>query len=298
LSESRFERLCLRSHALLGRCSLARDVSRRLSWLPQYLELLDFRLPHDYYVSFSLLTSASAFASALLLSLLLYVFVLRVPLYFSIASSLLLALIIGMATFGSVIFYPALKRREIRSKMESGALFAIITLTSSAASSLNLIESLAISERLITNKEIKSSFRRILKRFNEGMDLRDSLIRESELVPSKTFSVLYEGLASISVSGVGLVDFLNGFLEDLLSTMDSKVRNVIDRLGVLVETYIIIAVIFPFLLVIMLIMTGSSGGAGSSISQTILLFDIALLPSVFVVLLLLTDLLLREVSLD
>lgn len=297
--ESRFiEKVSLFSYRKIGRSYLAADLSKRMYWLSHYLELMEFWLPYEYYVSFALLSSILVFFTGLTLSLIGYLFLLKFPIYVSLPLSLLLAVILGAITFGVVIFFPVLMEKEIRARMESGALFAIVSLTASASSGLSLLESLEEAEKLVTTKEIKKSFRRIIKRCNEGLDLRDALIRESELVPSKTFSVLYEGLASISVSGVGLVDFLTGFASDLLSTMEGKVRNVIDRLGVLVETYIIIAIIFPFLLVIMLLMAGSSGGYIGSINQTLLLFDFALLPAVFAILLLLADMTLREVALD
>jgi archaellum biogenesis protein FlaJ (TadC family) len=197
-----------------------------------------------------------------------------------------------------VIFLPVLKVAEIKSRMESGALFAIITLTAVASSGLNLFDSISFSENMISTKEIRNSFRRIVERVNTGIDLRGSLLLESELVPSKTFSMLYEGLSSISMSGVGLSDFLEGFLWDLLNAMEGKVRSAIDRLGVLVESYIIVAVIFPFMLVLMMLMAGGSWGLLGGVSQTLLLFDVGLLPPVFAILILLADMILREVMLD
>ncbi|MGC9114901.1 MAG: type II secretion system F family protein [Fervidicoccaceae archaeon] len=297
--EKRFlERASMFSHRIIGKSPLAIDLIKRMSWLHRYLEIIEFRLPDEYYFSFILMTSVSVFITTLILSLLGYVLYFRVPAHLSIALSILLAFMLGTSAFGATTFFPVLMEREIRARMESGALFAIIALTASASSGLNLVESLAESEMLVTTKEIKASFRRIIRRLNEGLDLRDALIEESELVPSRTFSVLYEGLASISMSGVGLSDFLVGFLSDLLSTMEGKVRNVIDRLGILVETYIIIAIIFPFLLVIMLLMAGTSGNYIAGINQTLILFDFGLLPFIFIMLSIIADMILREVAID
>ncbi|MEM0198009.1 MAG: type II secretion system F family protein [Fervidicoccaceae archaeon] len=292
------ERAALYAHRMIGSFPLTRDIFSRLPWLNRYLELIDFPLPMEYYVSLSLLISGITFLGIFIFSFLFYFIHLGVPAYFSFLLSFLLSLAVGSAAFGISIFAPVLKVREMRSKIEEGALFAIITLSAAALSNPNLFESLIASEKLISSKEIRASFRRIIRRVNSGMDLRDSLSRESELIPSRTMAILYEGLSSISLTGVGLAEYLQGFLEDLLSTMEGKVRNVIDRLGVLIESYIIIALIFPFLLIIMLMMSGSFSGSQLNIYQTVLLFDFGVLPAIFAILILLADMILREVAMD
>lgn len=285
------------AYRLLGRNPLTRDLAGRLGWLHRYLEVIDFPFPMEYYVALSLLVFMVTLFSGFSL-IFFYYYLHRFPLFFLFPLSLTLSLALAIFGFGMVIFLPVLKVAEIKSRMESGALFAIITLTAVVSSGLNLFDSISFSENMISTKEIRNSFRRIVERVNTGIDLRDSLLLESELVPSKTFSMLYEGLSSISMSGVGLSDFLEGFLWDLLNAMEGKVRSAIDRLGVLVESYIIVAVIFPFMLVLIMLMAGGSWGLLGGVSQTLLLFDVGLLPPVFAILILLADMILREVMLD
>jgi hypothetical protein len=50
--------------------------------------------------------------------------------------------------------------------------------------------------------------------------------------------------------------------------------------------------------VLMMLMAGGSWGLLGGVSQTLLLFDVGLLPPVFAILILLADIILREVMLD
>lgn len=282
----------------LSKFRVFQKIYKKLSWLDQSLIIIGYPLPYYYYVSYAIALTLIAFVALFPIFTFVHLFLLKYTLPFAIVLGFLLSFIASNVVFAVLLLFPSVKLSSIKVKMESYAPYAVMILASLAASGQGVQRMLESSINIITEKNTKNSIKRIVASISAGKDVADALYEESRRIPSLTFSILYEGLAGISHTGVGTTQYLSRFLADNISALESKTRTIIDKLSILVETYVIAAIVFPLLIIISIVFLGSFGGFKIPPEQLMLIVSTIVIPFIFSLLLLTADSTLSEVSVE
>jgi flagellar protein FlaJ len=94
-----------------------------------------------------------------------------------------------------------------------------------------------------------------------GANLNSSLIRISEVSPSRKFGIMLNGVVSTSNMGGDLADYLNDQARKFKEEKMGKTKRFIENLGIVAESYVAFMVAAPLMLIIMLsVMTFIGGG--------------------------------------
>lgn len=94
-----------------------------------------------------------------------------------------------------------------------------------------------------------------------GANLNSSLIRISEVSPSRKFGLMLNGVVSTANMGGDLADYLNDQARKFKEEKMGKIKRFIENLGIIAESYVAFMVAAPLMLIIMLsVMTFIGGG--------------------------------------
>lgn len=217
--------------------------------------------------------------------------------FVNILLSIISGVIVGLITFRAQILLLYIKRSIIKSQIQSYLPYTLMMFSLYAAGGYQTLNILSKSSNIIKEENTKTILHRILSNIEKGESIDSVLLRESITCPSPELGNVLEGLSSISISGVGTLAFLRNSLDNYLKRLDSKLREKIDKISIVMEGYMTIGLLFPLLIEVILIFFGSQ--LQISIPPVVLLIVVffIIIPVLFIVTIILLDAILSEVKL-
>lgn len=274
-----------------------RLFASRLSWLHRYLDELGYPLPPAFYVRAVVFYTIVSFATLFPLVTLFHYILLGYTLAFALLLSLLLSGTGTLIAFAIALYMPVLKANSIKSHVNAYLPYMLLIMTALAASGVGVQRIIERSLELVRSIHAANSLRRIINRIVRGEDVSEALYRESMITTSPTLVEVYEGLSSLSQTGVGIYEFLFTSLSSVLDSLEAKLREVVEKLSMVMEVYIVIALVFPLLTMISVLFLGGFGGFPLPADVLLLIFSFFVVPLIFVVLILIVDAVTSEVKL-
>ncbi|MEM4035572.1 MAG: type II secretion system F family protein [Fervidicoccaceae archaeon] len=275
---------------------LDRLIVSRFSWLERYVIEAGFPLPSEYYARASLGASLLALAASFIALLPFHMLVLGYDLLASILLAALLSFIASLFVLATLLYAPVIKFKRSMSSMNKYAPFTLVVLATAAAAGLSVREALLMASRFVLCRATRRSLSRILFDVMSGAEVADALYRESTIVASPVLSGLYEGLASIARTGVGLFEYLDNSMRAVLDELEAKLRKTVDSLAVLSEMFVVGALVLPLTVEVAVLFLGGLVGMPISPILLFVIVDFIVVPTMFVILLILADSALSEVS--
>jgi len=202
-----------------------------------------------------------------------------------------LAMILSFLAAGGMFmlgyYYPSMKSKNMKNKIEKQMSFSVFYMATSASSGINHVEIFRmLSQRGgIIGKEAE----RICNDVNTlGMDLPNALQKAAARTPSTLFSDLLWNMSTIIITGGDLQKYLTGKTKTFMNQYRRNLQNYSNQIALYTEIYITLVIVgslfFIVLLSIMSPMIG--GGEFSLLLQTFLVFFfIPLVSTGFIVLL-------------
>ena len=202
-----------------------------------------------------------------------------------------LAIILSLLATGGIFllgyYYPSMKAKNLKNKIEKQMPFAVFYMATTASSGINPVEIFRmLSQRKgIIGKEAD----RICNDVNTlGMDLPAALQKAAARTPSTLFSDLLWNMSTIITTGGDLQKYLTGKTKTFMSQYRRNLDNYSNQIALYTEIYITLVIVGSlFFIVLLSIMTPMMGGGQLALLlQTFLVFFfIPLVSAGFIVLL-------------
>jgi flagellar protein FlaJ len=93
-----------------------------------------------------------------------------------------------------------------------------------------------------------------------GYDVINAMNAEVERSPSANYQDLLRGFAGVIRTGGDMKKFFQGITDHLFQKRALSVQGFLDTLGIIAETYVLMLIAFPLMLVVMLSIMASIGG--------------------------------------
>jgi len=289
-------KLAILSDKLIQNTFLDKILVKRLSWMSKYIEELNYPLKPESYIRASVFLSIIIFLASIPISFLLEFLILKQAAIISVIEALLLSFIISMIGLAITVYTPIIKTKSIKTNINSYYPYTMLIMTSLAASGQGIHNIIEKSYKLIRNVPTLQSIQRIINSLTRGEDISEALFLESRLTSSEILSETYEGLSYLSQTGIGVFDFLYSSLNYSIENLETKLRDIIEKLSVIMETYIIIALVFPLLTMIAVLFLGGFGGLPLPADVILIIIGFIIVPVIFIFLILMTDSLTSEVK--
>ncbi|MDA4112162.1 MAG: type II secretion system F family protein [Thaumarchaeota archaeon] len=269
-------------------------LAKRLPGFPEFKEAYGqsgIPLIFEAYIStgflLSILVTIPTFAISLIVETRLYP---RGSILFSLVGSFVLS---GVA-FGLALviwlFYPMLRRRSSKSKLEGQLAYSFGILGVLAAAGINLerlFERIATSESNPVLADLAKRFLRNIRVF--GLDTETALAEVAEHCPSEAFSKMLDSIAVAYKTTGSIHDLVFFESARLLQEKRDKLRKTIGTLAVMAELYITLVVVGPIIFIVMMAIFGLLPGGNLpnpiSVINLIVFIGIPVLSVMFVLLL-------------
>jgi archaeal flagellar protein FlaJ len=232
-------------------------LSRRLPGFSEFRESYGqsgISIIFEAYVSYGVLLCGIAALAAFLVSLPLEVKLLpRASLPFSILASLVLAALVFGTALVSWLYYPLLKRRTYKSKLENQLAysFGILGVLASAGMNMDrLFERIATAESNPVLADLARRFLRNIRVF--GLDTQTALEEVAEHSPSETFAKMLGSIAVAQKTTGSIHDLVMFESSRLLQEKKDKLHKTIGSLAVMAELYITLVVVGPIIFIVMM----------------------------------------------
>ncbi len=124
-----------------------------------------------------------------------------------------------------------------------------------------------------------------------GYDVLNALNAEVERSPSTNYQDLLRGFAGVIRTGGDMKKFFQGITDHFFQKRALSVQSFLDTLGIIAETYVLMLIAFPLMLIVMLSIMASIGGSlgGIDVFSFMYLLAFILIPICGVVFLFLLD---------
>ncbi len=208
-----------------------------------------------YVIGSGMKVSPRGYASLVVLSALVSPLIFFVIGY--VVKGIILAIPMAMASAiipGTVYLYPLMKFRSRGDMLDVKILNLEAALATSLISSASHEEAflnlLPLSDVLGFDVELREIAKGLI---HERLPLTDALIRASQITPSRTAALLFEGLKGIIDSGAGVLEYIYWMASSSYNDVEAKYRAAFNSLSVLMETYMAVAVLMPIVVIAALI---------------------------------------------
>ena len=94
-----------------------------------------------------------------------------------------------------------------------------------------------------------------------GYDVINAMNAEVDRSPSNAYQDLLRGFAGVIRTGGDMKKFFQGITEHFFQKRALQVQSFLDTLGIIAETYVLMLIAFPLMLVVMLSIMASIGGS-------------------------------------
>lgn len=167
------------------------------------------------------------------------------------APSVVAALLVGVASFFTVIYYPQIIARRRMRQLENQLIPATRQLLIEIKSGVPLFNAMAsISDDY---GEVSTEFRKIIKKINSGVPELDALAEATSANPSIRFRKLLWQISNALKVGADLGNVIEGLLKELVHERIDEIRRYGQELSPWAMIYMLASVVLPSLGVTMAI---------------------------------------------
>ena len=258
------------TYALLGR--RIQKVLPLFNGLKQILSLAGMKIGYKAYVSSMVFAAmlgggVSFFVWFLLLSLGLGSSIglggfTVVSILGTLLASIALAVVTGLAVLGFFYMMPFMKVGSRRQHLDTFLPFTssyMTVLASAGVTPERILRSTAEKDpKFMLSDEIANVIGRIDLL---GYDVLNALNAEVDRSPSTNYQDLLRGLSGVIRTGGDMKKFFQGMTDHLFQKRSLQVQSFLDSLGIIAESYVLMLIAFPLMLVVMLSIMASIGGS-------------------------------------
>ncbi len=208
---------------------------------------------------------AGGVGSTLLTFVLVFLIVLAITLPYNLVGSLLLSLFVAIVASLVLLFeyitYPQLAAKNRAMEMEEVLPSAVMHMSTLSGTGLSLPDILRILSTMEEYGPLAEEFKRIYKDITVfGKDVITALSDSAKRSPSTLWTETVWGMISVLRSGGSLREYLQLRSKEMKEYRERMEKKLLDRLGLIMELYIVLFVLAPVLGVIMLAVMGFIGG--------------------------------------
>ncbi len=243
----------------------------RFNSLKGILTLAGMRVGHKAYVSlmiFSALLSGgiSFFVWFILLGLglgsLIGIDFSGIGILYTVIAAVFLAVMTGAVTLGMFYMIPMMKIGSRRQRLDQYLPFTssyMTVLASAGVTPERILRSTAEKDpKFMLSDEISQVIGRIDLL---GYDVINAMNAEVDRSPSTAYQDLLRGFAGVIRTGGDMKKFFGGITDHFFQKRALQVQSFLDTLGIIAETYVLMLIAFPLMLVVMLSIMASIGGS-------------------------------------
>lgn len=176
--------------------------------------------------------------------------------------SILFSFITGAAILGIFYMLPSMKVGSRRQRLDTYLPFTssyMTVLASAGVTPERMLRSTAEKDpKFMLSDEIANVVGRIDLL---GYDVLNALNAEVDRSPSTNYQDLLRGFGGVIRTGGDMKKFFQGITDHLFQKRSLQVQSFLDSLGIIAETYVLMLIAFPLMLVVMLSIMASIGGS-------------------------------------
>ncbi|GEM_PF-298526 len=176
--------------------------------------------------------------------------------------SIIMAVVTGLAILGFGYMMPLMKVGSRRQHLDTFLPFTssyMTVLASAGVTPERILRSTAEKDpKFMLSDEIANVVGRIDLL---GYDVLNALNAEVDRSPSTNYQDLLRGFAGVIRTGGDMKKFFQGITDHLFQKRSLQVQAFLDSLGIIAETYVLMLIAFPLMLVVMLSIMASIGGS-------------------------------------
>jgi archaeal flagellar protein FlaJ len=180
----------------------------------------------------------------------------------TIGLSIAFAVLTGLAVLGVFYMLPFMKVGSRRQHLDTFLPFTssyMTVLASAGVTPERMLRSTAEKDpKFMLSDEIANVVGRIDLL---GYDVINALNAEVDRSPSTNYQDLLRGFAGVIRTGGDMKKFFQGITDHLFQKRSLQVQSFLDSLGIIAETYVLMLIAFPLMLVVMLSIMASIGGS-------------------------------------
>ena len=176
--------------------------------------------------------------------------------------SVVLAVLTGLAILGIGYMLPLMKVGSRRQHLDQFLPFTssyMTVLASAGVTPERILRSTAEKDpKFMLSDELANVVGRIDLL---GYDVLNALNAEVDRSPSTNYQDLLRGFAGVIRTGGDMKKFFHGMTDHLFQKRSLQVQSFLDSLGIIAETYVLMLIAFPLMLIVMLSIMASIGGS-------------------------------------
>ena len=176
--------------------------------------------------------------------------------------SVVLAVLTGLAILGIGYMLPLMKVGSRRQRLDQFLPFTssyMTVLASAGVTPERILRSTAEKDpKFMLSDELANVVGRIDLL---GYDVLNALNAEVDRSPSTNYQDLLRGFGGVIRTGGDMKKFFQGMTDHLFQKRSLQVQSFLDSLGIIAETYVLMLIAFPLMLIVMLSIMASIGGS-------------------------------------
>jgi len=180
----------------------------------------------------------------------------------SIFAAVLMAIVTGLMILGVGYMVPFMRVGSRRQHLDTFLPFTssyMTVLASAGVTPERILRSTAEKDpKFMLSDEIANVVGRIDLL---GYDVLNALNAEVDRSPSTNYQDLLRGFAGVIRTGGDLKKFFQGMTDHLFQKRSLQVQSFLDSLGIIAESYVLMLIAFPLMLIVMLSIMASIGGS-------------------------------------
>jgi flagellar protein FlaJ len=177
-------------------------------------------------------------------------------------AAIAMAVVTGLAILGIGYMLPFMKVGSRRQHLDTFLAFTssyMTVLASAGVTPERILRSTAEKDpKFMLSDEIANVIGRIDLL---GYDVLNALNAEVDRSPSTNYQDLLRGFAGVIRTGGDLKKFFQGMTDHLFQKRSLQVQSFLDSLGIIAESYVLMLIAFPLMLIVMLSIMASIGGS-------------------------------------
>jgi archaeal flagellar protein FlaJ len=179
----------------------------------------------------------------------------------SIVLSIALAVVTGAAILGFFYILPFMKVGSRRQRLDNFLPFTASYMTVLASAGVTPERILRSTSEKDPKFMLSDEIANVIGRIDLlGYDVINAMNAEVERSPSTNYQDLLRGFAGVIRTGGDMKKFFQGITDHLFQKRALSVQGFLDTLGIIAETYVLMLIAFPLMLVVMLSIMASIGG--------------------------------------
>lgn len=193
--------------------------------------------------------------------------------FYSYTLSIIISFVVAGGIFATGIYYPSMRSKALRAKIERSLPFTVFYMSTSASSGIRPVEIFHMLAQRggIIGKEAEKVYSDVN---TLGMDLHDALQKAAARSPSPMFADLLWNMSTIIRTGGDLQKYLSGKTKTYMSHYRRNLDNYAKQIAFYTEIYTTLVIVGSlFFIVLVSIMSPMVGGSQFSLLlQTFLIF--------------------------